>query len=250
MTEADAALPPPAVPVQTEPPLDVHKPKPVHSWREFASEIGVIIIGILIALSGEQAVEWLHWQTEVRESRDAIQAELAYDLGSRKVRDDEIGCINRRLDDLQRWHDSYKAGLTLIPTVPISGPSSRDLVFDAWNIAQAGQVAARMPLEERIKYAALYGNLRSFDEKQVADRQVWNALQAFDGAPTLDHGDLMKLQGIINSLRFQNESFGGNWSGISRRAAAVGVKIGPHVADDPVWRARFCGSLFAPPAQD
>lgn len=28
--------------------VDIHKPKPVHSWREFASEILVIVIGIAI----------------------------------------------------------------------------------------------------------------------------------------------------------------------------------------------------------
>lgn len=42
-------------PTPEEPPLDIHKPKPVHSWREFLPEIGVI--GVLMALTGEQLVE-------------------------------------------------------------------------------------------------------------------------------------------------------------------------------------------------
>lgn len=37
--------------------VDIHKPKPVHSIREFLSEIGVIVVGIAIALTGEQLVE-------------------------------------------------------------------------------------------------------------------------------------------------------------------------------------------------
>jgi hypothetical protein len=40
--------------------MDIHKPKPVHSWRELASEIGVVVVGILIAIGLEQAVEALH----------------------------------------------------------------------------------------------------------------------------------------------------------------------------------------------
>ncbi len=37
--------------------MDIHKPKPVHSWREFATEIGIVVIGIAIALGGEQIIE-------------------------------------------------------------------------------------------------------------------------------------------------------------------------------------------------
>ena len=134
----------------------------------------------------------------------------------------------------------------MTPTAPIGGPYTRTLAFDAWNIAQAGQVAARFPLDARIKYAALYGNLRSFDERQALDHQVWQALQDFDGAPQLDHSDLMKLQGIINALRLFNQSFEGNWPGIVHRAAAAGVQTGTYQGNDPVRKAQFCGSLFAP----
>ena len=29
-------------------------PKPLHGWREFAGEVGVIVLGVLIALGFEQ----------------------------------------------------------------------------------------------------------------------------------------------------------------------------------------------------
>jgi hypothetical protein len=29
--------------------LDVHKPHPVHNWRELAKEIGIIVVSVLIA---------------------------------------------------------------------------------------------------------------------------------------------------------------------------------------------------------
>ncbi|MBV9548833.1 MAG: hypothetical protein JO256_04075, partial [Alphaproteobacteria bacterium] len=57
--------------------MDIRKPKPTHSWRDFLTEIGVIVIGVAIALAGEQAVEWLHWQSEVGTARQAIFAEMA-----------------------------------------------------------------------------------------------------------------------------------------------------------------------------
>ena len=33
-----------------------HKPKPVHNWREFLTEIGVVVIGVCIALGAAQVV--------------------------------------------------------------------------------------------------------------------------------------------------------------------------------------------------
>ncbi|MDQ2764026.1 MAG: hypothetical protein M3Y22_11270 [Pseudomonadota bacterium] len=48
------------VPTPEEPAVDIHKPKPVHSWREFLSEIGIVVCGIVIALTGEQVVEQIH----------------------------------------------------------------------------------------------------------------------------------------------------------------------------------------------
>ena len=37
-----------------------HLPKPLHGWREFAGEVGIIVIGVLIALGAEQAIDAIH----------------------------------------------------------------------------------------------------------------------------------------------------------------------------------------------
>lgn len=227
--------------------VDIHKPKAVHSWRELASEVGVIIIGVLIALSAEQVVEWLHWQHEVRESREALRAELAYDLGARKVRADQYGCIARRIEDLQRWHDSYKGGKPLALAVPIGRPVSSVTSFDAWNVAQTGQVAAHMPLEERMRYETLYGNMRTFSDFMARDDETWFDLQDFNGASDLDRHDLMKLQGSISRLRTHNESFNGNWSGIVRRATQAKVEMVTRAPGVGSAKNPLCVSLFAPP---
>jgi hypothetical protein len=55
--------------------VDIHKPKPVHSWRELLSEVGVVVIGIVIALSGEQLVEAVHHSEQRQELRQALDHE-------------------------------------------------------------------------------------------------------------------------------------------------------------------------------
>ena len=37
--------------------MHVHLPKPLHGWREFTGEVGIIVLGVLIALGAEQVVE-------------------------------------------------------------------------------------------------------------------------------------------------------------------------------------------------
>ena len=49
--------------------MEIHRPKPWHNLRELAKEVGVIAIGIAIALSGEQAIEWLHWRQSLQTAR-------------------------------------------------------------------------------------------------------------------------------------------------------------------------------------
>ncbi len=40
--------------------MHLHRPKPLHGWRELLLEIGVIVVGIVIAIGLEQAVELFH----------------------------------------------------------------------------------------------------------------------------------------------------------------------------------------------
>ena len=50
--------------------MEVHKPKPIHTWRELASEVGVIIVGIVIALSAEQLLLGLELREKVSRAEE------------------------------------------------------------------------------------------------------------------------------------------------------------------------------------
>jgi len=60
------------IPSPQEPEMEIHKPIPIHSWRELLTEIGVIVIGVAIALAGEQTVEWLHNRSRAAEARARV----------------------------------------------------------------------------------------------------------------------------------------------------------------------------------
>ncbi|MET3105597.1 hypothetical protein AAKU67_003152 [Oxalobacteraceae bacterium GrIS 2.11] len=81
--------------------MDIHKPKPVHSWREFLSEICVIVTGIAIALGGEQAIEAIHWHHKVEAAEASIKAELGNNLRWALEVKQNAQCAKQFLDTFQ-----------------------------------------------------------------------------------------------------------------------------------------------------
>lgn len=55
--------------------MDIHKVKPVHGWREFFGEIGIIVLGVLIALLAEGVVQKLHWREQIAAGREALKGD-------------------------------------------------------------------------------------------------------------------------------------------------------------------------------
>src|SRR5678816_3888910 len=55
--------------------------KPWFDWRENAREIAIVVVGVLIALLAQQAVDGWEWAHKVKVSEAAIRHELLSDDG-------------------------------------------------------------------------------------------------------------------------------------------------------------------------
>jgi hypothetical protein len=103
--------------------MEIHKPKPWHGWREFAKEVGTIVLGVLIAIGFEQAVEALHHAAQAREMVRKLREES---LGNRHVIDydlgrchSEIAAAARDIDVLSQAIRARRlAGLVVAPLPP------------------------------------------------------------------------------------------------------------------------------------
>jgi hypothetical protein len=77
--------------------MHVHLPKPLHGWREFVGEVGIIVLGVLLALGAEQSVEKWHWRQRVHEAEVSISKELGEDDGAQAYARLALApCINRQ----------------------------------------------------------------------------------------------------------------------------------------------------------
>ena len=66
--------------------MRLQMPKPLHGWREFAGELGVIVLGVLIALGLGQFAQACNDRKSTCDARDAIRAEISSILGQLSLR--------------------------------------------------------------------------------------------------------------------------------------------------------------------
>src|SRR5947199_8105436 len=181
--------------------MHFHLPKPLHGWRAFAGEVGIIVIGVLIALGAEQVVETVHGNSQVGEFRGAVDDEMAYDLGSYKQRLMLSPCVKARLAELDRVIASYRAGRPMRMHGLSHWPGSFSLRTSVWT-GRTGDVEARMPLHTRLAYASIYDDLANYDVHRVDERNAWMELGEFDDVQELGSADLMRLRGLVSKLRW------------------------------------------------
>ena len=75
--------------------MDIHLPKVPHSWRELGREIGIIVIGVLIALFFEQLVQAWDWREKVRIAERAMRLEILADDGPQIYADGVLASVRR-----------------------------------------------------------------------------------------------------------------------------------------------------------
>jgi hypothetical protein len=222
--------------------MHVHLPKPLHGWREFAGEVGIIVLGVLIALGFEQIVETVHGNTQVREFREAADEELAYDMAAYEKRLALGPCVRARLLELDRVIASNRAG----HAIPLHGlsnwPVTESLRTSVW-AGRTGDVAERIPLSTRLIYTSIYDDLANYDTHRIDERSSWLELGQFDDAVDLDRSDLMRLRGLVNRLRWLDSIILANWPEEATRAHQLGVKPKSDPGDPPIERG-VCASFL------
>ena len=139
--------------------MHVHLPKPLHGWRQFVGEVGIIVFGVLIALGAEQLVQWIHSREDLREVRAALNGELADDRARWEYMSAAEPCTLRRLDALDEWLASAPSDARLPDAYP---NIMLNLHSSSWDIAKGGAAMAQMPLRERLTYASLYAALENW----------------------------------------------------------------------------------------
>ncbi|HEV2595224.1 MAG TPA: hypothetical protein VGU01_08515 [Sphingomicrobium sp.] len=174
--------------------MHFHLPKPLHGWREFAGEVGIIVIGVLIALGAEQLVEDLHWKHQLKEERAALDDEVGANWAAMSARQVIQPCVDRRLDDLALVFARHDKGEPLGLIGQIGRPGVWSGTHSALQMATADGSLAHMSFRDKSAYFGVAGSYDIFATSANEERESWRTLEALDGAADLDSQDWRDLR--------------------------------------------------------
>lgn len=189
--------------------MEIHKIRPVHGWREFFGEVGIIVIGVLIALGAEQVVEWFHWRHVAETAYDALGKELAQSKGNAIERIRIFSCVDRRLDELSAIVDVAARAGRLPPLGTIGYPPSRSFPIAAWTSVLASDLPNHLDSRRRAAFGDVYDSVESM--RTMADREmpIWTDLWQLSGpGRDFDASAADLARGKIGQARFANRYLG------------------------------------------
>src|SRR5438270_11253748 len=135
--------------------MHFHLPKPLHGWRAFVGEVGIIVIGVLIALGAEQIVERWQWRGKVQETTNQLDAELHRDARAAYAGLVAALCMDRQLQAIDvalasaRQTGRVQATLAFTPPLHV-------FTEDTWLNARALEVADQLSPEQIQEYSRLF----------------------------------------------------------------------------------------------
>jgi hypothetical protein len=166
------------------PMLDVNPVHPVRGWRDFVIHIATIVVGLLIAIGLEQAVEFLHHSHELADTRRALRLEreenyktlTAQTIAWRR----EIAELQNNLLVLQYLQQHPGTPQEKLPGVLLWRFSSLQFATAVWDAAHASGVVALMPREEIEDNTELYIFLRNEVDASLQTALAINQAQRYN----------------------------------------------------------------------
>lgn len=203
--------------------MHVHLPKPLHGWRQFVGEVGIIVLGVLIALGAEQAIDGIHKRSEAREARSEIEAEVVTDITRIEQRAFNADCVDARLNEMDRIIDGEKADGSVLRPSLIGRPPRYAIETTRWDAAsQSGRVSL-LPSDWQAQFGFLYTVLRYHYQTNTEEESVWSRLNALSGIERITPEVRFALKEDIAQARFDNASLRQVANIILDRASRAGL---------------------------
>ena len=215
--------------------------------RALVREVGIIVLGVLLALGAQEAVKAWQVREDVAALRQTIDQEIGYNLYALDRRGKQIACDQRKLAELDEWLVRSRTGSAMPPLY--SYPSRLIAAFrGAWN-SRDTETYRQLPADVRIGYSRFYdgfdNNRRSWDTQNDG----WRSLRQFlePGPLTLQERREARMihENILRAVRVD----GSNIASLFARAKEMGLRVIEPPGLDPVLsrEALQCRSILEPP---
>jgi hypothetical protein len=178
--------------------MEIHKSKPIHNWREFLKEVGIIVLGVSIALAGEQAVEKWREHRQYAEARQAMFDELSANLSNIRLRTKNAACSLQRIQDIGAILDRAEAGQHFDAPSWVGPAEGYRMRFTAE--AEAGKSGLFSSAEQR-SFGSPYSYFHSLATEEDRERLAWGRLQMLEGRSRLSPEMIQSLREALADAR-------------------------------------------------
>ena len=210
-------------------PLEIHKPKPWHGWREFLKEYVIIVVGVLTALAGEQVAESFHTRHVIAEAEAAMRAELVGDdLPQAYVRVVVAPCLASDLRRLRQAVGDRAPAETFGPLAAAYDPPKRTWDMSAWTSTLSGAASSRMNSDHLLAWSQDYVLVPQLQAAQTQEVHALSRLQLTrfrSGAWSAQRAD--ELNDAIDDLEEANRSMTLLAAGLTTFTEKDGIAIAP-----------------------
>jgi hypothetical protein len=179
-------------------------PRPREGWRVFAGEVGVIVLGVLIALGAQQAVQDMHNRADAEQARNSIRGELQLNMARLASRNAVRPCIERRIEELQALVG--KAAQTGDVDTPqwIGRPQYWTMQVTRWDaLANAGR-AALLRDDELAQFGLMYHWMRNITAEMIVEQADWAKLRTLQHLSRADAQVLFELNAALQDARYRH----------------------------------------------
>ncbi len=182
--------------------MRVHLPKPLHGWRAFLGEVGVVVFGVLIALFAQQLVQSFNDRLAAQEARKNIRAELAVNIGRMQSADERTPCLNGRLVEIALFLDGARRGRPLANVRWIGRPPVWDMEDARWQAATSAGRSSLFNPDEQAAIADVYSLMADYQGQVRIEEEAWAKLRGLAGLERLTEARDADLSDALQQARY------------------------------------------------
>jgi hypothetical protein len=184
--------------------MHFHVPKPLHGWRAFIGEVGIIVLGVLIALSAEQLAEQWHWRNLVHYGRSDLAESYTTLRAQMRERQLISPCLDRRFDEIATFLEQASASGRIPPIGEIGQPRMRTISEPIWPALVATGTAMHFPRNEALQYNAIEAYVELWKADQQREREAWTRLYTIVGpGRSIEQSELGNLRAALSQAVFE-----------------------------------------------
>lgn len=190
--------------------MHIHRPKPLHGAREIVTEIAVVVVGIVIALAGEQTVETLQWRHKIAESEQSMRTELSFDDGAQAFGRAAItGCLDKQLGAITAAVEAGRSRSEVARLTDAYQPPSLSWDRETWESAVASDIGSHIGAARLTRWARVFDLMPMLHDLTATQDQDVDLLAAgSEGDAPLSAEQVDRLLRAARSLRRVNETMG------------------------------------------